>query len=231
MSFFQYFWNFWIKFWSRLWQPLWLSQISEKNWNFYDPRPPPHNFWPCSFNDIYALHTLLGHWFMGETYLPGVNPTKLFSSLNEDFSHFLLLILTISMYWQYFPMLQTLKLNNENLKNEEIKVWQDWLLSNNLTPYLRRFSRFTSCIFLTFRDRYVLTNRCRFSNRIKNRELKYEISWTSSTPLNLNILLWQGSQTRIDRRAKFQRKNCFTGRSLKGKKVHVVHKLQEKLWK
>ncbi len=71
---------------------------------------------------------------MGETYLPGVNPTKLFSSLNKDFSRFLLLSLAILMYWQYFPMLQTLKLNNENLKNEEIKVWLDWLPEQQFNP-------------------------------------------------------------------------------------------------
>jgi hypothetical protein len=29
--------------------------------------------------------------------------------------------LAILMYIQYFPVLQTLKLNNENLKNKEIK--------------------------------------------------------------------------------------------------------------
>jgi hypothetical protein len=52
----------------------------------------------------------------------GVNPTKLFSLYNEDFFRFLLLRLAILMYRQYFPVLQTLNLNNENLKNEEIKV-------------------------------------------------------------------------------------------------------------
>jgi hypothetical protein len=46
---------------------------------------------------------------------PGVNPTKLFFC-------FLLLRLAILMYTQYFPVLQTLKLNNKSLKNEEIKV-------------------------------------------------------------------------------------------------------------
>jgi hypothetical protein len=44
------------------------------------------------------------------------------------FSGFLLLCLAILMYRQYFPVLQTLKLNNENLKNKEIKVLWDWLL-------------------------------------------------------------------------------------------------------
>ncbi len=53
----------------------------------------------------------------------GVNPTKLFSLLTEYFFHFFLLRLAISKYRQYFLMLQTLKLNNKNLKNEEIKVW------------------------------------------------------------------------------------------------------------
>jgi hypothetical protein len=38
------------------------------------------------------------------------------------FFRFLLLRLAILMYRQYFPVLQTLKLNNKNLKNEEIKV-------------------------------------------------------------------------------------------------------------
>jgi hypothetical protein len=38
------------------------------------------------------------------------------------FFRFLLLCLAILMYRQYFPVLQTLKLNNENLKNKEIKV-------------------------------------------------------------------------------------------------------------
>ncbi len=39
------------------------------------------------------------------------------------FFRFLLLSLDISKYKLYFLMLQTLKLNNKNLKNEEIKVW------------------------------------------------------------------------------------------------------------
>ncbi len=38
------------------------------------------------------------------------------------FFRFLLLHLAILMYRQYFPVLQTLKLNNKNQKNEEIKV-------------------------------------------------------------------------------------------------------------
>jgi hypothetical protein len=55
----------------------------------------------------------------------GVNPTNHFSLNNEDFFRFLILSLAILKNRQYFIMLQTLKLTNENRKSEEIEVWYD----------------------------------------------------------------------------------------------------------
>jgi hypothetical protein len=49
-----------------------------------------------------------------------VNPTKLFSLYNRHFSVF---IVELHKKMHYFLMLQTLKLNNQNRKNEEIKDW------------------------------------------------------------------------------------------------------------
>ncbi len=55
------------------------------------------------------------------TILESILP-NFFLCKTKIFFHFLLLRLAILMYRQYFPVLQTLKLNNKNLKNKEIKV-------------------------------------------------------------------------------------------------------------
>ena len=57
----------------------------------------------------------------------GANLTKLFFFGNGEFFRFLLISLTISHEYIFFPFLQTLKLNSENRKTEKMKVWQDRL--------------------------------------------------------------------------------------------------------
>ncbi len=75
------------------------------------------------------LFSNIVHWALctQESILP-----NLFLRKTKIFFCFLLLSLAILMYRQFFPMLQTLKLNNENLKNKEVKVWYDRLLKTTL---------------------------------------------------------------------------------------------------
>jgi hypothetical protein len=59
----------------------------------------------------------------GKLVRPGMNPTKKFLCKTKIFFYFFLLRLAISKHRKYLLMVQTLKLNYENWKNEEIKVW------------------------------------------------------------------------------------------------------------
>ena len=54
---------------------------------------------------------------------PGGNLTKPFFFVNEEFFRFSLLSLAVVQYTHFFHMLQTLKLNSENLKTGQMKVW------------------------------------------------------------------------------------------------------------
>ena len=55
----------------------------------------------------------------------GVNLTKLFFFGKGEFFCFLLISLTISHKYIFFPFLQTLKLNGKNRKTGKMKVWQE----------------------------------------------------------------------------------------------------------
>ena len=54
---------------------------------------------------------------------PGVNPTKLFFFVDEEFFRFSLLSLAVVQDTHFFHLLQTLKLNSKNWKTGKMKVW------------------------------------------------------------------------------------------------------------
>ncbi len=101
-------------------------------------------YWCCWTIDSFSPHP---HFSLLLSFSPSLHPIsqtqththththriwsqsyQTFFFVKQRYSRFLILSLAILMYRQYFPMQQTLMLINENLKNEEIKVLEDWLL-------------------------------------------------------------------------------------------------------